>query len=108
MKLPAGPDSPRPSEDESIAATAAAWLAQRDDTLTPNEAAVFARWRAADPRHEAAVARLENAWTTLQPLRDFRPAARRHPDRDLLAAPARRAFLPFPVRARVAALAAAA
>ena len=96
------PDShhPRPSDDESIAATAAAWLAQRDDTILPSEAADFARWRDADPSHAAAVDRLERAWTTLQPLRDFRPAALRHPDRDLLAAPIPgRSPAAFPVRA---------
>lgn len=112
MKLPAGPGSPRPSDDESIAATAAAWLAQRDDTLTPPEAEAFARWCAADPRHEAAVARLENTWAALQPLRDFRPAAARHPDRDLLAAPAdartRGQLIAFPIGARALAFAAAA
>ena len=100
MNSTPGSHHPRPSDDESIAATAAAWLAQRDDLLTPEEAADFARWRDADPRHAAAVARLERAWITLQPLRDFRPAAQRHPDRDLLAAPGRpgRGVI-FPVRA---------
>lgn len=79
----------RPSETEAIAATAAAWLAQRDDGLTPAQAAGFARWRAADPRHEAAVARLEATWSVLQQLREYRPEAARHPDRDLLRAAAR-------------------
>lgn len=88
----------RPSADEAIEATAAAWLAQRDDGLTPAESAAFARWRQADPRHEAAVVRLEAAWGALQQLRDFRPEARMHPDRDLLrgARPARR-VVPFAV-----------
>lgn len=108
MKLPSGPGSPRPSDDESIAATAAAWLAQRDDTLTPTEAVAFALWRAADSRHEAAVARLENTWAALQPLRDFRPAAARHPDRDLLAAPVRGQIVAFPFGARAFAFATAA
>jgi transmembrane sensor len=107
MKLPSGSGSPRPSDAESIAATAASWLAQRDDAFSPAEAAAFERWCAADPRHAAAVARLENAWATLLPLRDFRPAAQRHPDRDLLAAPAPRpARLPAPARAFAFALAA--
>lgn len=102
-----GSRPPRPSDDESIAATAAAWLAQRDDTFSPADAAEFARWREADPRHAAAVARLERTWTALQPLRDFRPAAQRHPDRDLLAAPTPgRSPAAFPVRALAFALAA--
>lgn len=79
----------RPSETEAIAATAAAWLAQRDDGLTPAQAAEFARWRSADPRHEAAVAHLEATWSALQQLREYRPEAARHPDRDLLRSAAR-------------------
>ena len=75
----------RRGDDEAIEAIAAAWLAQRDEGLAPGEAEAFAAWRAADPRHEAAVARLEAVWTALQDLRDFRPEAVRHPDRDLLA-----------------------
>lgn len=74
----------------------------------PLRAAEFARWRASDPRHEAAVARLERAWAALQPLREFRPEAARHPDRDLLGAraPARRCAIPFPALAAATALAA--
>ena len=78
------PTSQRASEHESIEATAAAWLAQRDDGMSPSEAAQFAMWREQDLRHEAAVVRLDGAWQALQQLRDFRPAARMHPDRDLL------------------------
>ncbi len=85
----AGRPKVRPSDDEAIAATAAAWLAQRDDELDPAAARDFAAWRAADPRHEAAVQRLERTWSALQQLRDFRPAAVRHPDRDLLRGRAR-------------------
>lgn len=74
----------RPSFSESIEARAAAWIAQRDDGMSSAEAVEFARWRAEDPRHEAAVARLETTWSALAGLRDFRPEAARHPDRDLL------------------------
>lgn len=77
----------RPSFVESIDARAAAWIAQRDDGLSSAETADFARWRAEDPRHEAAVARLESTWSALASLRDFRPEASRHPDRDLLQVP---------------------
>ncbi len=101
-----GSDDPRPSDEEAIEATAAAWLAQRDGGLSRNEAITFARWRAADPRHETAVARLEGAWASLQQLRDFRPEAARHPDRDLLEPPVRRHGVA--VRVRATALAAAA
>ncbi|HZP60259.1 MAG TPA: FecR domain-containing protein [Opitutaceae bacterium] len=76
--------------DESIEALAAAWLVQRDDGFTPEKAAEFQLWRQADPRHEAAVARLEAAWTALQQLQNFRPQAHTHPDADLLQSAARR------------------
>ena len=73
-----------PRDDESIEALAAAWLAQRDDGFTPEKEAEFALWRRADPRHEAAVLRLEATWNSLQVLRHFRPEGRVHPDPDLL------------------------
>jgi transmembrane sensor len=101
-------DPTRPSAHEAIEATAAAWLAERDAGVSPADEMKFAAWRVADPRHEAAVARLERTWGALQPLRDFRPAAARHPDHDLLAQPARGKVLAFPSWARAIALAAAA
>ena len=76
-----------PGDGEAIEARAAAWLAQRDEGLTPEEAAEFAQWQQADPRHAAAVARLDATWTALQQLRTFRPRAQAHPDRDLLRRP---------------------
>lgn len=85
--------------DEAVDATAAAWLAERDAGLSADDAAAFAAWRAADPRHEAAVARLEQSWAALQTLREFRPDARVHPDRDLLARPAQAQVIPFPTLA---------
>jgi len=101
-------NTPRASATEAVAATAAAWLAERDAGLTSAQEIEFALWRAADPRHEAAAARLERTWTTLQSLRAFRPEVRRHPDRDLLAPAIRRRprLLPFPGRVAISALAA--
>ena len=49
---------PHPGNDEAIEAVAASWLVQQEEGLTPEEAAAFARWREADPRHAAAVAML--------------------------------------------------
>ncbi|MDO8539476.1 MAG: FecR domain-containing protein [Opitutaceae bacterium] len=96
-------DCPRPSDDEAIEATAAAWLAQRDDGLSTVDKADFAQWRAADARHEKAAARLETTWATLQQLRDFRPEARLHPDRDLLRTRSTvRRVRPFPATAAAA------
>lgn len=96
----------RPSEAEAIAASAAAWLAQRDDGLTPEQATEFARWREADARHEAAVVRLEATWTALQQLREYRPEAVRHPDGDLLRHHAANRRQRLPVLAATAAVAA--
>ncbi len=78
-----------PDHDEAIEAMAAAWLAERDDGLTPEKEAEFQQWRQTSPRHEAAVARLEETWNALLGLENFRPEAQAHPDPDLLA-PARR------------------
>jgi len=99
---------PLSPDDETIEAMAAAWLAQRDDGLTVEEQADFENWKKSDSRHAEAVARLEQTWTALQQLREFRPESRVHPNRDLLAAtrpPAR--IISFPVVAAVAGLAAA-
>jgi transmembrane sensor len=46
-------------------ALAARWIARRDAGLSETEAAEFARWRDADPRHAAALARFETAWSAL-------------------------------------------
>lgn len=81
------PESRSPSENEAIEATAAAWLAQRDEGLTGVQLAEFARWHEADPRHAAAIARLGETWELLGRLREYRPEARVHPDPDLLAKP---------------------
>lgn len=97
-----------PSDDEAIAARAAAWLAQRDAGLTADEQSDFAAWRAADPRHAAALARLETAWAALAQLRSYRPDARAHPDRDLLAPRRRAPRLAWPHWLAAAGLAAAA
>lgn len=75
----------RSGQTEAIEATAAAWLARQDKGLTPDEQAEFALWRFSDPAHTVAVDRLNRAWVTLDQLRDFRPEAQTHPDKDLLA-----------------------
>lgn len=94
-----------PQDDDAVEAMAAAWLAQRDDGFSPDKEAEFSLWRQADPRHEAALARLESAWGSLLELRHFRPEATAHPDRNLLA-PAPVRLVRFP-RLRWAAAAAA-
>jgi len=99
---------PLSPHDETIEAMAAAWLAQRDDGLTVEEQVDFDRWQKADPRHAAAVARLEQTWTALQQLREFRPESKIHPNRDLLAGARSSArIMPFPAAAALVGLAAA-
>lgn len=57
---------------EAVERSAADWLALRETRpLTADEAREFAAWRAADPRHEAAVAELEGAWRTFDRLRAY-------------------------------------
>lgn len=51
---------------ERIEELAAAWLAERGDGLTPARRREFDRWCRADPRHAAAVARLEEACALLE------------------------------------------
>lgn len=109
MKRPMNPDIPqRSSDSKAIEVMAAAWLAQRDDGLSPEDAERFVQWRRADPRHEAAVARLERAWDAMRQLPELRPEARLRADRSVRrsqsSAPARRKFT-FPVVAAVAAFA---
>ncbi len=99
---------PRASEHESIEARAAAWLAEMDDGLTPEQEETFTAWKAEDPRHVEAVNRLESAWHALERLREFRPEARLHPDPDLLAPAEDSKVVPFPWKPVLAAAAAAA
>lgn len=75
----------RPSDDDAIDSRAAAWLAERDDGLSEERQREFDAWCSADPRHAAAVARLDATWSALLQLRDYRPSARVHPDPDILA-----------------------
>lgn len=41
------------------------WLARRDRGLSAAEAAAFAAWKSADPRHAAEMARLDSTWSAL-------------------------------------------
>lgn len=56
----------------AIRATAAAWLCERDEGFSPERAAAFAAWAAADLRHRAAVEKVERGLVLLHRL----PAAR--------------------------------
>jgi transmembrane sensor len=56
------------SDDDAIETAAACWLIEREDGFTPDRARQFAAWRAADPRHEAALACTEGALDLLAEL----------------------------------------
>jgi transmembrane sensor len=59
-------------DDAAIEAAAVSWLCERDDGFAPERATAFAVWCAADPRHRAAVAKVERGLDLLHEL----PAAR--------------------------------
>jgi transmembrane sensor len=80
-------DSP---DQDPIAEAAALWAARRDRGLTPAEQDAFLDWLRADPRHGAALRRLEQAWGALDPLAEWRPVHSARPNPDLLAVPAPR------------------
>lgn len=58
---PPNPFTSDHGDGEAVHRRAAEWLAQRDAGLTPAQAAELARWRAADPAHDAAYRRAEAA-----------------------------------------------
>ncbi len=66
-----GPDHP-PSGSAAIEDAAIAWLTERDDGFSPAQEREFAQWLRADPRHVAAVARLEQTLGLLGELPAFR------------------------------------
>lgn len=70
------PANRTPENDEAIEAMAASWLVQRDEGFTPAQAAEFARWRDANPKHAAAIAMLEETCGILGRM----PLLREEPD----------------------------
>lgn len=59
-------------DDEAIADAAALWLVDREEGFAPERARAFAEWCAADPRHQAAVTRMEETAALLQRLPQVR------------------------------------
>ena len=57
--------NPSPDELDAIEQTAADWLTERAEGLSSARDRTFARWCRADPRHAAAVARLEETCALL-------------------------------------------
>jgi transmembrane sensor len=69
---------------EAIAA-AARWLARRDRGMTATEQDAYLQWLREDPRHGAAIVRMERTWGALDRLSEWRPAHSSQPNPDLLA-----------------------
>ncbi|MFM7749082.1 MAG: FecR family protein [Opitutaceae bacterium] len=80
---PVPPDDPAETE-------AGAWLARRDRGLTATEQDAFLQWLRADPRHRAALARLDRTCGALDALAAWQPADATRPNPDLLAPSAAR------------------
>jgi transmembrane sensor len=60
------------SSDDAIETAAAEWLCERAEGFGPGRAQAFAAWRAADARHEAAVAETERAMELLAEMPEVR------------------------------------
>lgn len=60
------------SSNAAVEDVAIAWLAERDDGFSATREREFAQWLRADPRHAAAVARLEQTLGLLNELPEFR------------------------------------
>lgn len=86
-------DTDFPPASDPVAAEAIAWAVRlRSGDATEAERTAFSAWRRADPRHEAAAARLEQALEVFGTL-PAAPASRQGVRRTLLALPERRRLL---------------
>lgn len=96
--------NPAATSAETIAATAADWLARRDRGLSAAEQDTYLTWLRSDLRHAEAVARHAAVLERMMGLGAWQPELSADPNPDLFAPPARR---PWRVLAPVLALAAA-
>lgn len=85
--------SPGDAVKDSILDTAADWLARRGAGLSPTEAAEFARWRAADPRHATAFEQVQATQHLLLRLPESPAAAAMMAELDELTKPRHRPWL---------------
>lgn len=85
---------PPHSNDDAINEAAALWLARRESGLDARQAAEFARWRDADPRHAAALRRAQATQHLLARLPETPDVAAMLAEVDALCAP-RKKIVPF-------------
>jgi transmembrane sensor len=98
---------PKPATTDNTDAVAAEWLARRDRGLTAAEQDAYLQWLRSDPRHGAALARLEQAWGALDALTCWQPGHSVQPNPDLLALPRQRVSRRIPAGLAAAAVLAA-
>jgi transmembrane sensor len=77
------PDQPHAIPEE-VQEAAATWLARRDRGLTAAEQDGYLEWLYANPVHGRAIVRVEQAWTALSKLEQWRPTHSAAPNPDLL------------------------
>jgi transmembrane sensor len=93
--------------EDAIEAVAAGWLVEEEEGFAAGRADAFAQWREADPRHRAALARLQGTQRLLQQLPRVREDERLARRLERMTQPPRRAtIIPFPYLKLVAAAAA--
>lgn len=94
-----------PSDDSPVDPSASEWMARRDRGLTSAEQDAYLQWLSRDPKHLAAIRRLERVWGRLDTLAQWRPAHSQSPNADLLAPrPTRRRWLRWGALAAAAAV----
>jgi transmembrane sensor len=72
-------------DSESVEQAAMRWLARRDRGLTAAEQDEYLQWLRQDPRHGVAMARLDETWSQLDALVEWRPDHSIEPNPQLLA-----------------------
>ncbi len=93
----ASPKSMDPAkQNHDVMELAAQWLARRDRGLSAAEQDVYLQWLREKPEHGVVIARLEQTWRMLDPLRKWRPEHGPQPNPDLLA-PRARGYRTWPV-----------
>jgi transmembrane sensor len=87
VNSPTAPDQPEPPSAPSFEDAAITWLIERDEGLSPARQRELVRWLAADPRHSAALARLEHTSRLLGEIPSFRAELNLAFDRTALIVP---------------------
>lgn len=81
------PSNPSPSagDEAEIVVQAGTWIARRDRGLNGDEQDLFLQWLREEPRHRAALIKLDRTWSALDSLAQWRPDHSATPNPQLLA-----------------------